>query len=195
MVIKVNISNKDAVMTIRLEKDNKFTISNNLNNKLEKFQINSNSQIWKKIIDRFSEIEVSFFENFRNKHIYNWKIDFTNSPLNIGNYLNVLPYYLKSNYIEKSLIDFQKTGKDWLIKDKKRILADDMGLGKTLQAIAAIEDLMFSNLVEKVLIVCPNSLLINWKNELRKWAPLLVSSMVNSQDLNDIIIGKKQSKY
>ena len=37
-----------------------------------------------------------------------------------------------------------------------------MGLGKTLQAIA-IEDLMFLNLIEKVLIICPNSLLFNWR--------------------------------
>lgn len=58
------------------------------------------------------------------------------------------------------------------------ILADEMGLGKTLQTIALIATLLrqncyFSNIrpgtVEKVLIVCPLTLVVNWKREFRKW--------------------------
>jgi non-specific serine/threonine protein kinase len=52
-------------------------------------------------------------------------------------------------------------------------LADDMGLGKTLQTIA-----FFKHLKEKYpdathLVVCPTSLLYNWENELKKFAPSL----------------------
>lgn len=58
------------------------------------------------------------------------------------------------------------------------ILADEMGLGKTLQTITLIMTLLrqscyFSSVssgtVEKVLIVCPLTLVVNWKREFRKW--------------------------
>ncbi|KAF5385986.1 hypothetical protein D9615_002412 [Tricholomella constricta] len=56
------------------------------------------------------------------------------------------------------------------------ILADEMGLGKTLQTIALIWTLLKQNpyaapraVVEKVLIVCPVSLVNNWKAEFYKW--------------------------
>lgn len=57
------------------------------------------------------------------------------------------------------------------------ILADDMGLGKTLQTIALIEMLLrqscyyspTSKTIERALIVCPSSLVKNWKNEFSKW--------------------------
>lgn len=51
-------------------------------------------------------------------------------------------------------------------RDKKKILiADQMGLGKTAQAIGIIND----NRYERVLIVCPSSLKINWERELVMW--------------------------
>ncbi len=54
------------------------------------------------------------------------------------------------------------------------ILADDMGLGKTLQVISFL-------LVEHTgcsLIVCPASLVYNWKHELERFAPSLKADMV-----------------
>ncbi|KAF8160977.1 SNF2 family N-terminal domain-containing protein [Crassisporium funariophilum] len=56
------------------------------------------------------------------------------------------------------------------------ILADEMGLGKTLQTIALVWTLLRQNMyagplpvVQKVLIVCPVSLVNNWKAEFHKW--------------------------
>ncbi|KAJ6495564.1 SNF2 family N-terminal domain-containing protein [Mycena vitilis] len=56
------------------------------------------------------------------------------------------------------------------------ILADEMGLGKTLQTISLIWTLLRQNpyagagpVVGKVLIVCPVSLVNNWKVEFHKW--------------------------
>ncbi|ORX34242.1 SNF2 family N-terminal domain-domain-containing protein [Kockovaella imperatae] len=56
------------------------------------------------------------------------------------------------------------------------ILADEMGLGKTLQTIALIYTLIkqspFANetgVISKALIVCPVSLVDNWRKEFRKW--------------------------
>lgn len=48
------------------------------------------------------------------------------------------------------------------------ILADDMGLGKTLQIITLIAASPDS---KPSLIVCPKSLIFNWKNEFEKFAP------------------------
>ncbi|RDB25350.1 DNA repair and recombination protein RAD54B [Hypsizygus marmoreus] len=56
------------------------------------------------------------------------------------------------------------------------ILADEMGLGKTLQTIALVWTLLKQNpyaasasIVDKVLVVCPVSLVNNWKAEFHKW--------------------------
>jgi SWI/SNF-related matrix-associated actin-dependent regulator 1 of chromatin subfamily A len=59
----------------------------------------------------------------------------------------------------------QEGGIEFLLKNKKCILADDMGLGKTYQSIvSAIE-----SGAERVLIVCPSSLKINWKREVENF--------------------------
>lgn len=52
-------------------------------------------------------------------------------------------------------------------------LADDMGLGKTLQTIMLLQTL--KDKVKKILIICPVSILYNWKNELEKFSDLTFS--------------------
>ncbi|KAI9892739.1 MAG: helicase [Vezdaea aestivalis] len=56
------------------------------------------------------------------------------------------------------------------------ILADDMGLGKTLQTITLLWTLLKQNpiygspgVIKKALIVCPVTLIKNWKKEFKKW--------------------------
>ncbi|KAI0081996.1 hypothetical protein K474DRAFT_1612582 [Panus rudis PR-1116 ss-1] len=56
------------------------------------------------------------------------------------------------------------------------ILADEMGMGKTLQTITLIWTLLKQNpyggigpVIGKAMIVCPVSLVNNWKNEFHKW--------------------------
>lgn len=56
------------------------------------------------------------------------------------------------------------------------ILADDMGLGKTLQTITLLWTLLKQNpiygdapVIKKALIVCPVTLINNWRKEFRKW--------------------------
>ncbi|WP_152396144.1 DEAD/DEAH box helicase [Paenibacillus guangzhouensis] len=53
------------------------------------------------------------------------------------------------------------------------ILADDMGLGKTIQSITFLVSVLPEIRWEKrqALIICPASLVYNWQNELRRFAP------------------------
>ena len=75
--------------------------------------------------------------------------------------------------ITADLRPYQVEGVHWLERLRMMylngILADDMGLGKTLQAIAAITQHHNQNKGSHSLIVCPTSLLYNWKEELHKF--------------------------
>ncbi|MBS0631432.1 MAG: DEAD/DEAH box helicase [Verrucomicrobia bacterium] len=69
---------------------------------------------------------------------------------------------------------YQKLGVAWLWHlqrhDLGGILADEMGLGKTLQALALLSSL---NARGAALVICPASLLENWRREAARFAPQL----------------------
>ncbi|MBE5396020.1 MULTISPECIES: DEAD/DEAH box helicase [Brevibacillus] len=75
------------------------------------------------------------------------------------------------------LRDYQKYGFQWLKTLAHYrfggILADDMGLGKTLQSIAFLVSVLpeIRSRQLPALIISPASLMYNWKNELKKFAP------------------------
>lgn len=70
--------------------------------------------------------------------------------------------------------NYQKTGFRWMKTLCKHgfggILADDMGLGKSIQVIAVLLSQTHS---KPSIIVCPTTLILNWVNELSKFAPSL----------------------
>jgi SNF2 family DNA or RNA helicase len=84
--------------------------------------------------------------------------------------------------IKATLRAYQLEGVRWLERLRlmflSGILADDMGLGKTLQAIVALTQQMKK---EKghALIVCPTSLLYNWKEEFAKFNPKFKVTVVD----------------
>ena len=65
---------------------------------------------------------------------------------------------------------YQLEGIAFLMPRHSALLADEMGLGKTMQAILALRLLFHAGLIQRVLIVCPKSLVSNWARELRQWA-------------------------
>ena len=82
----------------------------------------------------------------------------------------------------KVMREYQKQGFLWLKTLKNNgfggILADDMGLGKTLQIIAFLLSEMEEGQNQEsytnfALIVCPASLVYNWKSETERFAPSL----------------------
>lgn len=76
-----------------------------------------------------------------------------------------------------TLRPYQSKGYEWLSKmtacNFGACLADDMGLGKTVQVLAFLESLRANSPDVKILLVVPASLLGNWQNECKKFAPLL----------------------
>ena len=92
------------------------------------------------------------------------------------NLLNMteMPKYELPDMFKSIARDYQNTGYQWLrFLFENRFgacLADDMGLGKTLQTIMFLQSIIPE--VEKILIVCPVSILLNWKNEIEKFSDL-----------------------
>ncbi|PID83355.1 hypothetical protein CSB11_01010 [Candidatus Campbellbacteria bacterium] len=76
---------------------------------------------------------------------------------------------------EDILREYQKKGVEWILFLKhygfSGILADDMGLGKTLQVLAVLDMYKVKN--KPSLVVCPKTLIQNWKDEIQKYAPNL----------------------
>ena len=85
--------------------------------------------------------------------------------------------------VKADLRPYQSEGVHWLERLRgmylNGILADDMGLGKTLQAIAAMTQNKLKNKDSQSLIVCPTSLLYNWKEELSKFNPKLKAAVID----------------
>ncbi|KPK33671.1 MAG: helicase [Chlamydiae bacterium SM23_39] len=80
-------------------------------------------------------------------------------------------------FIDRELRLYQKEGVYWLERLRTMylngILADDMGLGKTVQAIAAITQIKNKKNNSHFLVICPTSLLHNWKEEFNKFNSFL----------------------
>jgi SNF2 family DNA or RNA helicase len=109
--------------------------------------------------------------------------------------------YKPSSKLQATLRPYQEEGVKWLIKHRVNglgaCLADDMGLGKTLQTIAVLMDTKEQTQIETTnasfarqldlfgemqvndrtplaaLIILPASLVFNWQEELKKYAPSL----------------------
>ena len=102
--------------------------------------------------------------------------------------------------IHAELRPYQQTGYQWMSRlawwGAGACLADDMGLGKTLQAITLMQSRAEQG---PQLVIVPTSLLHNWQQELKRFAPALNAHNLNqvgadrgcivkSADVSDIVI-------
>ncbi|MBA9085647.1 superfamily II DNA or RNA helicase [Fontibacillus solani] len=75
------------------------------------------------------------------------------------------------------------------------ILADDMGLGKTLQSISFLVSVLPEIREQQMpaIIVAPASLVYNWRNELKKFAPDIVAIIADGSKADRVRTIKDQS--
>ncbi len=85
-----------------------------------------------------------------------------------------MPVYEVPSQIKGTLRPYQVTGYNWLrFLYEHRLgacLADDMGLGKTLQTITFLQSIY--DKLERVLVVCPVTILLNWEKEIEKFSEM-----------------------
>lgn len=82
--------------------------------------------------------------------------------------------------LQAELRPYQERGYSWLVFLRRyglgACLADDMGLGKTLQAITLLLDVKGqSKETPPALVICPTSVVGNWRHEIQRFAPSLKS--------------------
>lgn len=92
--------------------------------------------------------------------------------------------------LRTTLRKYQETGYQWLkslsVYQLGGILADDMGLGKTVQTIAY---LLSERSDKPHLVVVPASVVYNWRNECRKFAPSLkVQILVGLREERELLM-------
>lgn len=95
------------------------------------------------------------------------------------------------------LRDYQKVGFKWLMTLSQYrlggILADDMGLGKTLQVIAFFVAKK-SEMTMPTLIITPTSLIYNWLDEMKRFAPELKAKVISgTKPIRRELLGDIQS--
>ncbi len=85
--------------------------------------------------------------------------------------------------LQPILRNYQQIGYQWLKTMASYgfggILADDMGIGKTLQVITLLEDERIHHPQHISLVVCPSSLILNWKSEIEKFTNNLSCLMIS----------------
>lgn len=82
--------------------------------------------------------------------------------------------------MSQELYPFQDEGADFLAARTRALLADTMGLGKTAQAIVAADRVG----AQRILVVCPASVRINWRREFARFSTFDRNVSVISTGLN-----------
>ena len=104
------------------------------------------------VIEKFADIEI--------KDDIDEDID-----ISLLKQIQATPLFLESFHTE--LRHYQEFGTKYILHQKRVLLGDEMGLGKTIQAIAAIHHLHHEE-HRYFLVICPASVLLNWKREVDK---------------------------
>ena len=89
---------------------------------------------------------------------------------------------LETSGVAAKLYPHQRVGVEFLIATDRAFLGDDMGLGKTLTVLSTFYALQTAGKLDLLLVLCPASLVGNWRREAQAWFPMLaVASLVGSR--------------
>jgi len=84
----------------------------------------------------------------------------------------------ESLLLPHDLYPYQIEGVKFLVSNEHALLADDMGTGKTVMSTVALKLLMRSNTIKKALILCPPSVLYEWKRHIADWFPEIIACFI-----------------
>ncbi|KAJ4726908.1 Protein CHROMATIN REMODELING [Melia azedarach] len=98
-----------------------------------------------------------------------------------------------------NLFEYQKVGVQWLwelhCQRAGGIIGDEMGLGKTIQVLSFLGALHFSNMYKPSIVVCPVTLLRQWKREAQKWYPSFHVEILHDSAQDPSGYRKKRAKF
>lgn len=143
------------------------------------------------LIPRFRTMYIDKFLKDRGLNFIKKNVDFRKMVRDINDPEDIdfdIPGGLNAN-----LRDYQKFGFKWLKTLSKYglggILADDMGLGKTIQMITFLLSEKIERGAKPNLIIVPTSLVYNWEEEVKKFAPSLKTLVVvgTKEERNNLI--------
>lgn len=85
------------------------------------------------------------------------------------------------------LLGYQRAGVSYATHARRVFIADEMGLGKTIQAMATLENVQLHAEAEDgspaypAVVVCPSSLVLNWKKEYNRFFPERIVEVVRDR--------------
>ena len=92
------------------------------------------------------------------------------------------------------LLPYQRAGVAYASKARQTFIADEMGLGKTLQAMSTLEVADQEAPAFPAVIVCPATLVLNWKAEYNRWLPhrnvkVVTDRKIFPSDYDVVVVG------
>ena len=163
--------------------------------------------------DLFSDLDLSLSDFSGNNVIPKYRALYIDSLKNRYSFINTsnsFDKFIDNFYKYKDinvdfgsdndvLRDYQKDGVRWLYTlykcDLGGILADEMGLGKSLQTICFIKQVISEKKDAKIMIVCPTSLVYNWKKEFDKFGSELKYVTVHDNKAKRLEVINDFDKY
>lgn len=134
----------------------------------EKDIAKSNGFKWDMELKKWFTKDISIAEKLKEyaNELYLHKLGKANERIEMSRAIDTDVTLKKPNGLKFDYFNFQKAGIVFGINNKNVLIADDMGLGKTVQAIGILNNLESFG---TVLIVCPKTPMLNWRNELKTW--------------------------
>jgi superfamily II DNA or RNA helicase len=166
-----------------------ITLSDGQRGLVDEQYINRLERIFRKV-EKGDKVKVSFFDLPEIESMLAEKLEgktFDHYREFYEGFNKLSAQKLRTTGVNAKLRNYQKEGVKWINylyeNNFGGCLADDMGLGKTLQTITMLTR-VYPKTKEPSLIIMPRSLLFNWQDELKKFAPQLTHYTYYGQQRN-----------
>lgn len=112
---------------------------------------------------------IKYYTEIENVTGYTRKRVADDIPSEIVEAVNAFP--LDTTGLDLALRHYQEFGAKYILHNERILLGDEMGLGKTVQALAAMNHLRHNDKPYSI-VVCPLSVVANWKREVNKFSDI-----------------------